>query len=146
MSTCGPSNIIANWGLPSFPHKPWPHIEGRVMESAFFRSSNRRTQRPCFDQGRPKVTQTFSLHEDPSFPRPLSRASLTREFRFSRITRHIKPGFSRLYSVVKGMLGCMFGDLRQLAVVFGLPPPPACEYCETARCTEMDFRTTHSPW
>src|SRR5258706_1450643 len=66
------------------------------------------------------------------------------EFRFSRITCNITPGFGRLPSAVKGMLECMLGGLRQSAVVFGLTPPLACEYCETARCTEIDFRITHS--
>ena len=33
----------------------------------------------------------------------------------------------------------MFGGLRQLAVGFGLTPPPASEYCEIAKCTEIDF-------
>ena len=127
MSTCQPSNIGAYLPLRTTGHGIW--------------SSNGRAQRPCFDQGREKVIQTFSLHEDLSFPRPLSRANIVDEFRFSRITHHIKPGFSRFSGVVGGMSECMLGGLRHFSVVFRLTPPSGEYYCETARWTEVGIRT-----
>jgi len=69
-----------------------------------------------------------------------------RGFRFSRIMCHVNPGLGRLASAVKGMLECMLSSLRELAVIFGLTPPLACEYCETVRDTEIDFQAIYSPW